>query len=163
MGDNVVGMTTASRSDLLAPKPAYANAPSGRDLSQSLRFLLSTTHGRIARFGTERDRRATPRVPVELCCEDRTQRPTYFRTTYDLSTFGLSTQGGDRYRKGTRVSLRLHLPDDLRRPLDLRAEVVGTHAVTGGMRLAFKSPSPQAVRRIHRYLFASPRTGQGQA
>lgn len=110
-----------------------------------------------------RERRATPRIPIELCCEERLGNKPYYRTTYDLSTFGLSTQYGHTYPAGTVVELKLHLPDDLRRPVDLRAEVVGIQEETAGMRLAFRNPSSEAVRRIHRYLFARMGAVVGQA
>jgi hypothetical protein len=41
-----------------------------------------------------RERRATPRVSVELECEERTTESRYVRMTNDLSTFGMSTRQG---------------------------------------------------------------------
>lgn len=155
-------MTPSPKVQVIAPRPRYqgtAGNPFGGQegsLSESLKFLFSQTVTRIPapESTPPRERRATPRIPIELCCEERGGKRPYYRTTYDLSTFGLSTQYGHAYKKGTVLELRLHLPDDLRNPLDLKAEVVGTHAETAGMRLAFRSPSAEAVRRIHKYLFA---------
>ena len=99
-----------------------------------------------------RDRRATPRLAVELECEERVGSSTYVRITSDVSTFGLSTRQGYVHALGTRVKLLLHLPDDAGQPLEVEAEVVGHYARRWGMRLAFKNLSAEAGRRIHRYL-----------
>ena len=52
-----------------------------------------------------RDRRATPRVSVELECEERTTDSRYVRLTRDLSTFGMSTGVGHTPATGTRLTL----------------------------------------------------------
>ena len=161
---------------VIAPRPSYAGAPHlfnrgagdgpGDSLTKSLKFLFSNTVTRTPSETAEkahRERRATPRVPIELCCEERRGKRPYYRTTYDLSTFGLSTQYGHTYELGTLVDIRLHLPDDLRNPIDLRAEVEGVRDDTAGMRLAFRQPSAEAVRRIHKYLFARDGRVVGQA
>lgn len=101
-----------------------------------------------------RERRATPRVEVELDCEERHEGTRFFRITKDLSTFGLSTRSGFPHELGTRLDLRLYLPDDPQDPVCVQAEVVGWHNEDGGMRLAFRSPPAETVRRIHRYLKA---------
>ncbi|MHB8875950.1 MAG: PilZ domain-containing protein [Myxococcaceae bacterium] len=100
----------------------------------------------------ERDRRATPRLAVELECEERVGPSTYIRITSDLSTFGLSTRQGFVHALGSRLKLVLHLPDDRAHPLEVSAEVVGHYDRRWGMRLAFKNLSAEAGRRIHRYL-----------
>ena len=101
---------------------------------------------------TDRDRRATPRLAVEVECEERVGPSTYIRITSDLSTFGLSTRQGFVHALGTRLKLVLHLPDDRAHPLEVEAEVVGHYDRRWGMRLAFKNLSAEAGRRIHRYL-----------
>ena len=98
------------------------------------------------------DRRATPRLKVELECEETVGSSRYFRITTDLSTFGLSTRQGFVYRLGKKVKLKLLLPDGNSEPLELAAEVVGHYDQGNGMRLAFRRPSVGAVRRIHKYL-----------
>ena len=100
------------------------------------------------------DRRATPRLKVELECEETIGTSRYFRITTDLSTFGLSTRQGFVYRLGKKVKLKLLLPDGQLEPLELAAEVVGHYDQGVGMRLAFRHPSVGAVRRIHKYLAA---------
>lgn len=99
-----------------------------------------------------RDRRATPRVAVELECEERTDDSRYVRMTSDLSTFGMSTRQGHTPPVGTRLTLSLFLPDEPIAPLKLDAEVLGAYDENGGMRLRFKNPSVESVKRIHRYL-----------
>lgn len=102
----------------------------------------------------KRDRRATPRVPVELELEERVEGARYFRITSDLSPFGLSTRQGFPYHLGTRMKVLLYLPDGEGTPLELDSEVVGAYAANGGLRLAFRNPELPAVRRIHRFLAA---------
>ncbi len=100
-----------------------------------------------------RDRRASPRLQVELECEERYSHARYFRITWDLSTFGLSTRGtSGAHQVGERLDLRLYLPDGDPTPLDVRAEVVGEHLEGDGLRVAFKNPPVEAIRRISRYV-----------
>ena len=99
-----------------------------------------------------RERRATPRVPVELECEEQQGDSRYVRLTTDLSTFGLSTRQGPTPIPGARMLIRLFLPDEPLAPLQLDAEVLSNYDAQGGMRLKFRKPSLDAVRRIHRYL-----------
>jgi hypothetical protein len=155
---------STAKLQVIAPRPKrggpFLFGESESSLTESLKVLFSKT----AKLSSpHRERRATPRIPIELCCEERTGKRPYYRTTYDLSTFGLSTQYGHTYPLGTLLEIRLHLPDDLRNPLDLRAEVVGTRDDEAGMRLAFRQPSSEAVRRIHRYLFSYSMKTVGQA
>lgn len=101
---------------------------------------------------SKRERRATPRLAVELECEERAGGSRLFRITTDLSTFGLSTRHGHPHPRGTRLKLALHLPDEAGTPVEVDAVVVGTFDDGGGMRLAFRRPSVEAARRIHKYL-----------
>lgn len=143
--------------DFISPKPVlfpFEDEPT--PVTRSRRGSYSRGLGQ--RAARSRDRRATARVQIELCCEERSGKVPYYRTTWDVSTFGLSTQYGQAHPLGMTIAVRLHLPDDLRRPVELEAEVVGHHEETGGMRLAFRSPPAETVRRIHRYLFS--RSGQ---
>ena len=99
-----------------------------------------------------RERRATARVSVELECEERLQNSRYVRLTSDLSTFGMSTRQGHTPAQGTQLTLSLFLPDEPLAPLKLNAEVLGSYDSAGGMRLKFKNPTVEAIKRIHRYL-----------
>jgi hypothetical protein len=70
--------------------------------------------------------------------------------THDLSTFGLSIRGGGTPKKGTRLALKLFLPDDLTAPLVLAGEVLGPLDDEGGVRVRFIKPDLEAMRRIHK-------------
>jgi hypothetical protein len=103
-----------------------------------------------------RERRATPREPVELECEESSGESRYVRLTTDLSTFGMSTRHGPTPKEGSRLALKLFLPDEPMAPLKLEAEVLGSYDGSGGMRLKFHRPTLDAVRRIHRFLVNRP-------
>ncbi len=140
---------------LLTPPAQVSRAEDRRSNSSSRAQLLGalTPHGERRPDRREgRDRRATPRVRVEVECEERRGTSRYFRITEDLSAFGLSTRQGQARPLGTRVSLALFLPDDPKTPVLVQGQVVGPLGLEGGMRLAFRRPSAQAVRRIHRFL-----------
>ena len=150
---------------IIAPKPAYSRSLMDQDrsdssLTDSLRALFRRQAA--ARRKLAADRRATPRVPAEIICVERMEGTRYLRTTYDLSTFGLSTQYGHMHPVGTELDLELQLPDESSRPLLVRAKVVGHVGRTGGMRMAFKNPSRDAVRRLHKFLFVRMEA-QGEA
>jgi hypothetical protein len=119
---------------------------------EQLPYIAPRLKGRHFVDAAERERRATPRVPIELEVEERVGPSTYIRITEDVSTFGLSTRQGHSHPLGTRLNLVLHLPDDRTCPLAVEAEVVGHYARHWGMRLAFKNLSAEAGRRLHRYL-----------
>lgn len=97
-----------------------------------------------------RDRRATPRVNVGLTLETGEGDEAMRLVTHDLSTFGLSVSGGATPKKGTKLELRLFLPDEPTNPLVLQAEVLGPLGKDGGVRVKFIKPDLDAVRRIHR-------------
>ncbi|MBL8910409.1 MAG: PilZ domain-containing protein [Archangium sp.] len=97
-----------------------------------------------------RDRRATPRVNVGLTLETGEGDEAMRLVTHDLSTFGLSISGGATPKKGTKLELRLFLPDEPTNPLVLQAEVLGPLGKDGGVRVKFIKPDLDAVRRIHR-------------
>jgi len=142
---------------IIAPKPAYARSLMDQEmadssLTDSLKALFRQQASAQRRLTA--DRRATPRVHAEIICVERVAGTRYLRTTYDLSTFGLSTQYGHVHPIGTDLDLELQLPDDSSRPLLIKARVVGHVGKQGGMRMAFKSPSRDSVRRLHKFLFA---------
>jgi hypothetical protein len=97
-----------------------------------------------------RERRATPRVAVGITIETEDAGTRVMAQTYDLSTFGLSVRAGQTPPKGHIVHLRLFLPDDVKSPLELKAEVLGSFDEDGGVRMRFVKPDIEAVRRIHR-------------
>ena len=135
---------------LTPPKPKAKDRRGNTETSlMGLYRRLSAGAPERRRF---RERRATPRVPVELECEESCGESRYVRLTTDLSTFGMSTRHGPTPIEGSRLCLKLFLPDEPMAPLKLEAEVLGSYDVAGGMRLKFHRPSLDAVRRIHRYL-----------
>ena len=125
---------------LLTPKPPEKLEKSGAHTALINLFEM-----------TKADRRASPRQEVVLEWEEFSADGHYFRLTSDLSTFGLATRQGVPHPKGTRMRVMLHLLDD-EPPLPLEAEVLGPYNAEGGMRLAFRSPPVEAVRRIHNFL-----------
>jgi hypothetical protein len=150
---------------IIAPKPAYSRSLMEQEMAESsltdsLKALFRRQAAAQRRLSA--DRRATPRVQAEIICVERVEGTRYLRTTYDVSTFGLSTQYGHVHPVGTELDLELQLPDDSSRPLLLKAKVVGQIGRLGGMRMAFKNPSRDAVRRLHKFLFTRMEA-QGEA
>jgi hypothetical protein len=134
---------------LLAPFPRVA--PDRRTVSTGGR-VFSDHRPRAGNRRDVRERRATPRVELELECEEQLGSSRYFRITNDLSTFGLSARHGQPHQIGTRLRLLLYVPDGEREALELEGEVVGTFDSQGGIRLAFRNAPVRILRRIHRYL-----------
>ncbi len=97
-----------------------------------------------------RERRATPRLNVGLALETRDGDETMRLVTNDLSTFGLSIAGGKTPKKGTKLQLKLFLPDAPTEPLELEAEVLGALDAEGGTRMRFIDPDLEVMRRIHK-------------
>ncbi len=132
------------------PKPRTLDRRGHSERSmEGLMERLAKGEGERRKF---RERRATPRMSVELEVEEKQGDSHYVRVTHDLSTFGMSTRQGHTPPTGARLSLSLFLPDEPLAPLKLEAEVLGPYDGNGGMRLRFKQPSLQAIRRIHKYL-----------
>jgi hypothetical protein len=132
------------------PKPRQLDRRGHSERSmEGLMDRLSKGEGERRKF---RERRATPRMAVELEVEEKQGDSRYVRVTQDLSTFGMSTRQGHTPAAGSRLSLSLFLPDEPLAPLKLEAEVLGPYDAHGGMRLRFRQPSLTAIRRIHKYL-----------
>jgi hypothetical protein len=150
----------SSEYSVIAPRPSFAKSlvdpDSVTSLAESLRVLLFRPRGGPSAIA-ESDRRATPRVEAQITCVELVEGTRYLLTTHDLSTFGLSTKNTHAHPVGTEVSLEVQLPDDQLRPITVRARVVGHIESMAGMRMAFKSPSREAVQRLHRYLFSMRR------
>jgi hypothetical protein len=146
---------------LLTPPVRARKAEPRRSTKSGLLQALTPSGERRPERRTRTERRATPRVRVEVECEERHGNSRYYRITEDLSPFGLSTRQGLTRSVGSRVRLALYLPDDRELPVLVEAEVVGQLNAEGGMRLAFRKPSVQAVRRIHRFLAEHLRAAPG--
>src|SRR5579871_6023369 len=63
-----------------------------------------------------RERRAAPRLPVEIECEEKHEGSRFVRVTWDLSPLGLSTRYGFPHPVGTRLQIGLYLPDEPQNP-----------------------------------------------
>src|SRR5882724_9735214 len=102
--------------------------PKARDRRGHTEASLVGLYTRLSAGAPERrrfrERRATPRVPVELECEESHGDSRYVRLTTDLSTFGMSTRHGPTPEPGSRLSLKLFLPDEPMAPLKLHAKVL---------------------------------------
>jgi len=99
-----------------------------------------------------RERRATPRLAVALAIQLDDGETEVMQTTHDLSTFGVSVRTGSTPPLGTRVNLKVFLPESPTEPMELEAVVLGSFDDHGGARLRFVNPSLEAVRRIHQLL-----------
>lgn len=136
---------------LIAPRPKSSGDRRSGQGEHAVAFFQRIKEGAKERRSF-RDRRATPRVSVALEWEEQVGDARLVRLTSDLSTFGLATREGPAHEKGTRMRVRLFLPDEPRAPLTLEAVVVGTCGRGRGVRLSFLRPTAEAARRIHRYL-----------
>jgi hypothetical protein len=116
-----------------------------------LRALMGS---REPSYQRHRERRATPRAGLEVEFEERMGDSRFIRVTTDVSTFGLAARGGPGYPPGTRLRLRLYLPDEVEKPLDLEGLVVGLFHTGGGVRISFRNPAIDAVKRLYRFLTA---------
>ena len=118
------------------------------------RRLLSDRRRRgisLLGFGLERragrDRRASPRMALEIGCEGETGGEWFFRRSADLSLTGISLPSGMPHATGSIVSLRLFLPDG-NAPLAVDAIVIGPYDANGGMRLQFCTLAPEQTFRL---------------
>jgi len=136
---------------LLTPKlPRIKDRRGG---SASLVKLMARIQNGAPERRAFRDRRATPRVAVTIDIEaDDAEGERVMMRTHDLSTFGVGVSSGPTPRKGSKILIRLFLPDDPTTPLELKVLVLGPFGEQGGARMKFIDPPVEAVRRIHRLL-----------
>ena len=114
---------------LIAPRPAGTPPPRPR--------------GRL-------DRRAAPRRAVWLEYEEHdSEGAICARVATDVSVMGLAAPEGFPRDPGTRLGLRLFLPEG---PVEVLAEVVASYSEAGGLRLRYVQPSPQVVARLEAFL-----------
>src|SRR4051812_24983439 len=118
---------------VIAPRPKPLADRRTQDRRQLEREVIVAAGERDSDRREGRDRRATPRVEVELDFEERLGDTRYFRITRDLSTFGLSTRCGYPHPLGTKMNVTLYLPDAPSIPVTVSAEVVGYDTFDGGM------------------------------
>ena len=141
---------------LIAPKPPQREErrKDRRDGDASMVALLERIRKGAPERRKFRERRATLRKAVSLEWEEQVGDARLVRLTSDLSTFGLSTKDGPTHPRGTKMRVRLFLPDEPNAPLVLTATVVGDWKDGNGVRLKFEKPPIEAARRIHKYLSA---------
>lgn len=138
---------------LITPSPGERRKDRrGSRSSDTLQGLYQRIKEGLPERRSFRERRATPRVAVDLEVEQRQGDARFVRLTSDLSTFGLSVREGPTPRVGTKLTLALFLPDEPMNALELEAEVLGSYDAKGGMRVRFLQPSIEVVRRLHKYL-----------
>lgn len=89
---------------------------------------------------------------MQLDIEAEEGGETVVMRSHDLSTFGVGVKSGPTLEKGSRIAVRLFLPDEPTTPIELKAEVLGPFGENGGVRMKFINPPVEAVRRIHRLL-----------
>jgi len=73
------------------------------------------------------ERRASPRIPVEMWVEESTERELYFQRGANISAGGLYLQQTIPHPQGTRVNLRFTLPGETN-PVQVRGEIVNVSA-----------------------------------
>ena len=116
--------------------------------------LRSMAISREPSYQRHRDRRASARAGVCLEFEERMGENRFVRQTTDVSTFGLAARSGPGYIPGTRLQLRLFLPDEHPYAVEVEGLVVGLFHTGGGVRISFRNPTVDAVRRIYKFLTA---------
>ncbi len=99
-----------------------------------------------------RERRASGRLVADLPFEIEGYPKQPFLSTFDISSFGMSFQGGPTPPVGTRLKLRLFLPDRPGHPVALTAHVLGPLEYGTGARVLFLNTPVEVIRRIHRLL-----------
>lgn len=100
------------------------------------------------------DRRAHPRIAVELWVDERHGAVTYYQHAADLSLGGMFLRGTIPHAPGSSVKLEFRLPGD-DDPLEVRAEVVGQASDEAlGMHLRFVDLDDTVRARIERFIGA---------
>jgi uncharacterized protein (TIGR02266 family) len=99
------------------------------------------------------DRRAHPRIAVELWVDERHGSATYFQHAADLSLGGMFLGGTIPHPAGTVVNLEFRLPG-ADTPVRVRAEVVGEAAEPLGMHLRFVELSDATRDQLARFIDA---------
>jgi hypothetical protein len=104
---------------------------------------------RVTHERRQRDRRAAPRVPVEIWVEEQHGMETLFRQAGDLSKGGVLLEKGFPKPVGTRVKLRFQLPGG-GTPVEVLGEVVTAVVNDAEMstRIKFLDLAPADAARI---------------
>jgi hypothetical protein len=133
--------------------PSLPRTKDRRGGSGSLIKLMARIQSGAPERRAFRDRRATARIAVTIDIETHdSEGERVVMSTHDLSTFGVGVSSGPTLKKGSKIRIRLFLPDAPTTPLELNALVLGPFGDQGGVRMRFINPPVEAVRRIHRLL-----------
>lgn len=99
------------------------------------------------------ERRAEPRVPVEMWVEQATERELYFQRSANISAGGIYLEHTVPQPLGTRIRLRFLLPDD-DEAVEVEGEIVnvGASGEELGMGVKFVAMTPEVRRRIDAYI-----------
>jgi uncharacterized protein (TIGR02266 family) len=100
----------------------------------------------------DQERRAHERIPVEMHVEETHSTATYFQRSANLSLGGIFLESTLPHPPGTRIELRIELPDG-NEPLVVKGEVVapaGNDEI--GMRVRFVDLGTEATERIEKVL-----------
>ena len=99
------------------------------------------------------ERRASPRIPVEMWVEESTDRELYFQRGANLSAGGIFLERTIPHSKGTVVNLQFTLPDDSA-PIKVKGEIVnvGDDPAELGMGVKFVDVSDEDKQRILHFI-----------
>jgi uncharacterized protein (TIGR02266 family) len=78
---------------------------------------------RMKNSEAQKERRAAPRIPIEIWVEESTDRELYFQRGANLSSGGIFLERTIPHAKGTMVQLRFTLPDEAV-PIQVKGEIV---------------------------------------
>jgi len=99
------------------------------------------------------DRRASPRIPVEMWVEESTDRELYFQRGANISAGGIFLERTIPHSKGTVVNLQFTLPDEST-PIKVKGEIVnvGDDPTELGMGVKFIDLDDNARQRIQQFI-----------
>jgi uncharacterized protein (TIGR02266 family) len=99
------------------------------------------------------ERRASPRIPVEMWVEESTDRELYFQRGANISAGGIFLERTIPHARGTHVTLRFTLPGDAT-PLEVKGEIVnvGESNEELGMGVKFVDIGDADRERIEQYI-----------
>ena len=99
------------------------------------------------------DRRASPRIPVEMWVEESTDRELYFQRGANISVGGIYLERTIPHTKGTVVNLQFTLPYDST-PVRVKGEIVnvGEDPSELGMGVKFIDLDDTDLQRIKRFI-----------
>ena len=108
--------------------------------------------GGLKRISTA-ERRASPRVPVEMWVEESTDRELYFQRGANISIGGIYLERTIPHTRGTLVNLQFTLPE-ASSPIKVKGEIVnvGEDPCELGMGIKFVDLSSEDQLRIEQFI-----------